>query len=143
MSAGPWSADSPARGVGSAREEMSSSALLERRDELAAIERALDDGTTGAGALLIIEGEAGAGKTSLLDELDRLGREKGSVVLRARGGEYERDFTYGLVRQLFEPALADEGRREDLLTGTAAMASPIFGGDVGAPTGSEPLAMQH
>ena len=31
------------------------------------------------------------------------------LVLRARGGEYERDFPYGVVRQLFEPLLAGGG----------------------------------
>ena len=54
------------------------------------------------------------------------------LVLRARGGEYERDFPYGVVRQLFEPLLAataaprgaaERGRRTrraDLRTGGGA-----------------------
>jgi DNA-binding CsgD family transcriptional regulator len=118
-------------------------ALLERREELAAIERTLGEAAAGAGGLLLIEAEAGAGKTSLLDEIGRMGNERRALVLRARGGEYERDFTYGVVRQLLEPPLADETRRAELLTGTAALAAPIFGDDVAAKAASEPYAMQH
>ncbi|HMJ72515.1 MAG TPA: AAA family ATPase [Solirubrobacterales bacterium] len=119
------------------------SALLERKGELATIERTLGEAAAGAGGLLLIEAEAGAGKTSLLDEIGRMGNERRALVLRARGGEYERDFTYGVVRQLLEPPLADETRRAELLTGTAALAAPIFDDDVAAKAASEPFAMQH
>jgi DNA-binding CsgD family transcriptional regulator len=52
-------------------------------------------------------------------------------VLQARGGELEREFPYGIVRQLFEPALAgaDGADRVELLSGAAALAAPLFGGD--------------
>jgi hypothetical protein len=65
------------------------------------------------------------------------------LVLRARGGEYERDFPYGVVRQLFESLLAEEERREELLTGTAALAAPIFGADPANHAGSDPFGVQH
>jgi DNA-binding CsgD family transcriptional regulator len=52
-------------------------------------------------------------------------------VLHARGGELEREFPFGIVRQLFEPALAGAGKveRRDLLSGAAGLAAPLFGGD--------------
>ncbi len=94
-------------------------ALLERDEELASIERALRDAIDGVGALLTIEGEAGAGKTALLEAAGRSGEEAGMQVLHARGGEFERDFPYSVVRQLFEPLLVASERSEELLEATA------------------------
>lgn len=119
------------------------SALLEREDELATIERVLDAVLGGDGRLLMVEGEAGAGKTSLLDAAARFGDRRGMSVLRARGGEYERDFPYGVMRQLFEPSLADGARRAELLVGTAAMAAPIFAADGGHRAEGDPFGIQH
>ena len=49
-------------------------------------------------------------------------------VLTARGGEREHEFSFGVVRQLFEPvlALAPREEREELLVGAAALAAPLF-----------------
>jgi DNA-binding CsgD family transcriptional regulator len=55
--------------------------------------------------------------------------------LAARGAELERDFPYGVVRQLLEPALATD--RDELLSGAAALAAPLFGGAVGPIAGSD------
>jgi len=116
-------------------------ALLEREDELATIGRALDAVVEGRGGLLTVEGEAGIGKTTLLDSVAMSGAERGMVVLRARGGEHERDFPYGVVRQLFEPLLAKGQRGDGLLAGAAALAAPVFRstGDVGG----DPFGVQH
>ena len=116
--------------------------LLERGDELATVRRALDAAEGGAGRLLLVEGEAGAGKTALLAAAAGLGAEREMLVLRARGGEHERDFAYGVARQLFEPILADEARRAELLQGTTAAVAPIF--SPGSPRSeSGPFAVQH
>ena len=50
-------------------------------------------------------------------------------MLRARGGDLERDFAHGVVRQLFEPLLsaADAGRRARLLGGAAEAAGQLLG----------------
>jgi DNA-binding CsgD family transcriptional regulator len=103
--------------------------LLEREAELAAIESLLD--ATEGGGVIVIEGEAGAGKSSLLGGAAQMAAERKMLVLRARGGEYERDFPYGVVRQLFEPVLRERDRRAELLSGSAALAAPVFepGGD--------------
>ena len=49
-------------------------------------------------------------------------------ILGARAGEFESGFAFGVVRQLFEPLLATAPRevREDLLSGAAALAEPLF-----------------
>lgn len=51
-------------------------------------------------------------------------------VLRARASELERDFPFGVVRQLLEPVLAgaDRNERERLLAGAAALAERVLGG---------------
>ena len=56
-------------------------------------------------------------------------------VLRSRGTELERDFAFGVVRQLFEPVLveASELERADLLQGAAGVAAGLLGLP-GAPT---------
>jgi DNA-binding CsgD family transcriptional regulator len=100
--------------------------LLERESELATIERLLNATEGGSGGVIVIEGEAGAGKTSLLGAAAEMAAGREMLVLRARGGEYERDFPYGVVRQLFEPVLRDQARRAELLSGSAALAGPVF-----------------
>jgi len=115
-------------------------ALLERDEELATIERLLDATEAGSGGVIVIEGEAGAGKTSLLGAAAEIAARRSMLVLRARGGEYERDFPYGVVRQLFEPVLRDEARRTKLLSGSAALAGPVFEPGVEAAEGG---AIEH
>jgi predicted ATPase len=109
--------------------------LLERERELAAIEAALAEAAAGAGALVVIEGTAGIGKTRLLAAARRAAGEHGMRDLAARGAEIEREFAYGVVRQLLEPAVAAE--RDELLSGAAALAAPLFGGTAGPPAGSD------
>ena len=42
------------------------------------------------------------------------------------GGELEREFPFGVVRQLFEPVVMNPGRRETALGGAAASAAAVF-----------------
>jgi hypothetical protein len=101
--------------------------LLERDAELAAIE-ALISASPGGGRLLAIEGPPGIGKTSLMVEAKHRGQEAGMQVLGARGSELEHAFSYGVVRQLFEPFLTPVSAEEraELLAGAAALATPLF-----------------
>ena len=78
------------------------SQLLEREAELAALDAAIDAARRGAGRLVVVEGPAGIGKSRLLAVAGHRAQERGMAVLRARGGELEREFAYGIVRQLFE-----------------------------------------
>jgi hypothetical protein len=75
-----------------------------------------------------VEGPAGIGKTRLLAEARTLANEHELHVLRARGGELERGFPFGIVRQLFESEIPDESARVRLLSGAAEAAAPIFEG---------------
>jgi hypothetical protein len=58
-------------------------------------------------------------------------------VLRGRGAELEREFAFGVARQLFEPVLAGASvvERDDLLKGAAGFAARALGLP-GAPSGA-------
>ena len=108
-------------------------ALSEREVEVAEIGRALERASTGG--TLVIEGPAGIGKTSLMNELEEQARGGGFRLLRATGSELERDFGFGIVRQLLGPMLrsTDDAGSALLLSGPAALAAPVFGiGEAGA-----------
>ncbi|MFF3404484.1 Tn3 family transposase [Streptomyces sp. NPDC002659] len=103
--------------------------LWEREAESAAVAGVLKDVTQGGGGLLLVEGPAGIGKTRLLKEVRAAAAEAGGArVVSARGTPLERDFAFGVVRQLFEPLLAraDPAEREALWPGPAAQAGQVF-----------------
>lgn len=110
--------------------------LLEREREVASLD-ALVSGIAKPGARIgLIEGPAGIGKTSLLAEAKRLAESDGLRILSARGSGLEREFPYGVVRQLFEPLLVDAKTRKAALAGAAAPAAPVFEALGEEPTGS-------
>jgi DNA-binding CsgD family transcriptional regulator len=102
--------------------------LVERDEDLAVIQGAVRDASAGTGRLLVIEGPAGIGKTSLLLAARQIAAEAGMRELHARGSELEREFPYGLVRQLFEPALASMAGEEQraLMSGAAKTVEPLL-----------------
>jgi DNA-binding CsgD family transcriptional regulator len=102
--------------------------LVERERELAALERVLAGARRGEGAAAIVEGPAGIGKSRLL--IAAAAAAEDLEVLRARGSELERDFPFGVVRQLFEPVLfgAAEDERERLLAGAGAFSERVLVG---------------
>ena len=79
------------------------------------------------GGMLLIEGPAGIGKTSLLEAAARIASELGASVMRARGGELERNFSFGAVRQLLEAQVSALGaaERTRVLSGAARSAAPV------------------
>jgi DNA-binding CsgD family transcriptional regulator len=101
--------------------------LLERDAELAAVRQLIATAPDG-GRLLAIEGQPGIGKTALIVEAKSLAQDAGFRVLGARGSELERTFSYGIVRQLYEPLLSSLANEEraDLLAGAAALSAPLF-----------------
>ena len=102
--------------------------MLERAEELAALEAAIAASQNGAGKLIVIQGPAGIGKSSLLAEGRARAAESGLTVLSARASELEADFSFGVVRQLFETlvATASGEQQSSLLAGAAGQAARLF-----------------
>jgi DNA-binding CsgD family transcriptional regulator len=103
-------------------------ALLEREAEVGTIQGLVAAAAGGAGRLLVVEGPAGMGKTRLVGVARSAAQAAGLEVLAARAGELEQEFAFGVVRQLFEPLLAQAsaGERAHLTAGAAGLALPLF-----------------
>lgn len=113
---------------------------LEREWELGALRDAIDAARASVGRIVVLEGAPGLGKTHLLTHATRHATEQGMVVLRARGGELERQYPFGVALQLFEPYLTNATPRERrrVLAGAAAHAEPALTGKVRMQDASGP-----
>src|SRR6266568_9231697 len=111
--------------------------LIEREAEIAIVEEACDAALDGRGALAVVEGPPGIGKTALSAAAVRAARDRGILALVARGGALERDFAFGVARQLLEPPLADADpdTRAALLSGAARSAASVLGASDPGPPG--------
>jgi DNA-binding CsgD family transcriptional regulator len=118
--------------------------LFERERELGQIEALIDEAGSPNGHVVVIEGPAGIGKSQLLAEArERAGTSM--ATLSARASELERDFPFGVVRQLFEGAIATPEMRERALAGAAEPAAAAFGAgyDPAADGGGASFAALH
>ena len=106
---------------------LAAAVLLERRHELATIEAAMAQAQEGAGSAVLIEGEAGIGKSTLARHAVDLAAERGLRVLLARAGELERSLPYGVVMELFGAIANDPAQRNEIFAGPARIAAPLFG----------------
>ena len=102
--------------------------LLEREGELAAVEGLLQR----QGGLLVVEGGVGLGKTAVVEVACGRAKAQGYEVLRSRGSELEKEFAFGVARQLFERRLTTAGldEREALLAGPASAVGPLLAGSL-------------
>ena len=102
--------------------------LLERDHEVERLRVALDAVGQHASGALVVEGVAGVGKSTLLEEARVRASELGFRVLDARGTELEQGFPFGVMRELFERPLleADAGERDRWLAGAAALAADVL-----------------
>jgi DNA-binding CsgD family transcriptional regulator len=109
--------------------------LLERGAELLALEALLD----AEGGVVLIEGRAGIGKTSLLENAAQRATARGWDVLSARGSELEVDFAFGVVYQLFERHLVtlSASEREAVFAGPAGTARRVLSDAGGDPAVSD------
>ena len=114
--------------------------LLERDREVAALDELISAATGGEGWFALLEAVAGMGKTRLVTETRRRAEEAGLRVLPARGGELEREFAFGVVRQLFEPAL---GRRETSSPAPRPGARAVFDADAAGGADAASFAALH
>ncbi|MGN6168829.1 MAG: AAA family ATPase, partial [Solirubrobacteraceae bacterium] len=78
-------------------------AVVGREREIAVMSAFLDSLQHGSGALLV-EGEAGIGKSTLWFEAVRLAEARGYRVLRARPAESESRLSYAALSDLIGPA---------------------------------------
>ena len=114
--------------------------LLERADELRALDAVLD-----TGGVLVIEGGVGIGKTSLVMQGCEAARRRGWRVLRGDGSELETGFAFGVVRQLFERELAaaDPRQRAEWLAGPAGAVRGLLTGPASPGGAPDPFAVVH
>jgi DNA-binding CsgD family transcriptional regulator/Flp pilus assembly protein TadD len=103
--------------------------LLEREADLARLTATVEGVRSGSGAVVVLEGPAGIGKTRLLEATRAIAATAGLAVLSARPGELEQELGWAMVRELFEPrlkALSVE-ERDGVLSGAARLALPALG----------------
>ncbi len=109
--------------------------LLERERELGQIEGVLDSAVNGEGRAVMVQGDPGIGKTTLLEAGVQAGRARSFRVLTVRADALEVELSFGVAAHLFggltEPPAG--GDSPDLFDGAAANAKPIFGGAMGIP----------
>lgn len=102
--------------------------LLGRGEELAALDGVLAAARAGHSGVLVLRGEAGIGKTALLDHV--AARATGCRVARTAGVESERELPYAGLQQLCAPFL---DRLEHLPAPQRAALGTAFGLTAGAP----------
>ena len=100
-----------------------------RDGERARIKRAMTAARQGGSAVVVVRGEAGAGKTGLLE--DAIGRARGLKVVRTRGADPDGEQPFAGLVELCRPLL---DRLDDLPAGRAAALSSALG--MGAPRGT-------
>jgi DNA-binding CsgD family transcriptional regulator len=97
--------------------------LLGRARELAILAGAVDEAASGHGRSIVLEGEAGAGKTRLLDEALDAAAQRDFTVVRGAAEEIEQTRPFGLLARAFalDPRSGDAERAAigALLSGAA------------------------
>jgi DNA-binding CsgD family transcriptional regulator len=101
--------------------------ILGRERELELIDELIGQVRAGRGAVAVLEGPAGIGKTALMIEASRRAEGSGFSVLQGGGARLEREYAFGVVRQLFAPALALGSGSGDLFEGSARLAATPLG----------------
>jgi predicted ATPase len=109
--------------------------LLERGELLAAADRLLGSARAGRGGLVVFEGEAGIGKSSLL--IAAADRAADMQVSFVRPTELERSFSFGAVRRLLERLIGhiSSSDRRRLARSPAAAAGNVLDGLGGSAPG--------
>ena len=112
------------------RADQAERVLVERDREFEVLALAAERAQSGEGSVVFVTGPAGIGKTGLLSESAARVGASGMTVLSATGSALERDYTHGVVRQLFEGQARGAGAAsERVLAGPAAYAATMLLGD--------------
>ncbi|WP_243793687.1 AAA family ATPase [Saccharopolyspora gloriosae] len=122
--------------------------LVEREPELAVLESAVRTVRRGTGALVLIDGAAGSGRSVLLNRLRELAAAEGAHVLGASGVASERSFRFGLARRLLhglsELAREPESDADEHRSGAAPVAAlPPADEDPGPDPATVPVSVLH
>jgi DNA-binding CsgD family transcriptional regulator len=109
--------------------------ILDRDAELTAVAAAVSAAAGGRGSLVLVDGPGGIGRSTVLRAACADAVAGGMRLLSARGLSLEQGFSFGVVRQLFEPvrAAACPGEWHALLDGEARRAVQVFEGADGGP----------
>jgi predicted ATPase len=103
--------------------------LRGRRSELAVLRDLLAGAVEGRSGVLVLRGEAGIGKSALLDVA--VSAASRFVVLAARGVQSESEIAFAGLQELFGPVLGLVERLPDrqraVLAGALALGPPVFG----------------
>ena len=99
--------------------------LLERDAHLAQLAELCAQVSQGHGALALIEGAPGVGKTALWRVACAQAQRAGAMALRGRCGEQEQSAPFAALRECFSEVLSDQS--DPLLAGAARHAAPALG----------------
>jgi DNA-binding CsgD family transcriptional regulator len=99
--------------------------LVEREAEAARIRAAVDAACAGRGSTLLITADPGIGKTVLLRHALDHASDGTFAVLKADAREFEQQYPYGVVLQLFERIVAEQPD-DNVLSGAASLAARLF-----------------
>jgi DNA-binding CsgD family transcriptional regulator len=122
------SSSDPRYGLHSRRPGLRGRGLRGRRSECAALDQLLASARAGDSGVLALRGEAGIGKTALLDYL--LGRASGCRRARAVGVESEMELAFAGLHQLCAPFLGLLDRLPEPQRDALGTAFGLRGGDV-------------
>lgn len=116
--------------------------LWEREAQLTRLAALARDAQVGAGGGLLLEGDGGVGKTSLVERFSQEAAQTGLRLLRARGIESERGYSFGVVHQLLRTLVPKLAHGDPSLTqGPARRAAALA---LGEPVGNaEPFEIDH
>lgn len=106
--------------------------LLDRDAELGELGRRIATARSGSGRVIVVEGPAGIGKSTLLTAAGRAARADGAVVLWARCSPLEEHAAWGMARQLIEP-LRTRPEWGELTAGAAGLAERALAPEGGGP----------
>jgi DNA-binding CsgD family transcriptional regulator len=104
------------------------SGLLERDEVIASVERLVEDVSAGRSGTLFLSGEAGLGKTSVVDLACELASDRGLAIGRARGHPLETTLPFGLLAQALDGVGGHGLLGEDEPSATAGVRAARFFG---------------
>ena len=105
--------------------------LFGRQRERAVLERLLDTARNGHGAVLVVHGDPGVGKTALLEYAVEAGRD--FRVVRTAGVEWEMELDYAALQQLCSPLLEFSERLPDPQRDAIRVAFGLSAGQASSP----------